>query len=71
MDEEKTQRNIRIVNKSLGHLCGNCKYAGEVRNPKLVKCKHPIYAKYSGALSWFRKTKGGCKRWIEKEDKQC
>ena len=71
MDEEEAQGNIRLINKGLGHLCGNCKLAGKVRNPKLVACKHPIYAKYPGARSWFHKTKGGCKRWIEKEDKQC
>ena len=63
MDAEETQGNIRLANKKLGHLCGNCKCASEVRNPKLVKCRHPVWAKYPGAHSWFRKTKGGCKRW--------
>ena len=59
---------IRLANKAIGRICGNCAHTCPTAYEKMVACEHPRVAKPNqNQMNWYRKNKGGCVFWKEKE----
>ena len=59
---------IRAVNKAAGRTCGNCATTHPTTDVRCVACMHPkVRIPGQNEKNWYRKNKGGCRFWTQKE----